>query len=312
MEVRMIRADPRKSVAREVQNKMRPRPATRAASLVSATSAGFTASSGEAWIRKPHSRRSVRSPAHPVDDPSANTRFADIVLRRLRERAASVLLFREGLSEEAATPEFPETRRSAFLKTLPEVHPREPPVTASSVTVANRLNASHVCTVSTLREYRIMRNGKLTLSCAEAVEDETSLWKGKENEAVNLTSAPTSKSPESYSGLSNSCWTMPVSIHDSFPIRAVKQYPQYSSDLGGRGIRTLVAGQPLECLTDIVQYPLATPSRRCLRKIIVWRQMFHRAITAKYVGMECRSGKKARPKPCLTAWIFSAPLCLCG
>ena len=157
-----------------------------------------------------------------------------------------------------------------------------------------------------------MRNGKLTLSCAEAVEDETSLWKGKENEAVNLTSAPTSKSPESYSGLSNSCWTMPVSIHDSFPIRAVKQYPQYSSDLGGRGIRTLVAGQPLECLTDIVQYPLATPSRRCLRKIIVWRQMLLRAITAKYVGMECRSEKKARPKPCLTAWIFSAPLCLCG
>jgi hypothetical protein len=50
-----------------------------------------------------------------------------------------------------------------------------------------------------------MRNGKLTLSCAEAVEDETSLWKGKENEAVNLTSDPTSKSPESYSGLSNSC-----------------------------------------------------------------------------------------------------------
>jgi len=41
MEVRMIRADPRKSVAREVQNKMRPRPATRAASLVSATPAGF-------------------------------------------------------------------------------------------------------------------------------------------------------------------------------------------------------------------------------------------------------------------------------
>jgi hypothetical protein len=34
--------------------------------------------------------------------------------------------------------------------------------------------------VSTLREYGIVRNGKLMLSCAEAVEDRTSLWKGKE------------------------------------------------------------------------------------------------------------------------------------
>lgn len=132
-------------------------------------------------LGKPHSQRSTRCPAHPVDDPSANTRFADIVLRRLRERTASVLLFREGLSEEAATPEFPETRRGAFLKTLPVVHPREPPVTASSVAVASRLNASHVCTVSTLREYQLTRNGKLTLSCAKTVDDETSLWKEKEN-----------------------------------------------------------------------------------------------------------------------------------
>jgi hypothetical protein len=34
--------------------------------------------------------------------------------------------------------------------------------------------------VSTLRECGIMRNGKLMLACAEAVEDGTSLWKGKE------------------------------------------------------------------------------------------------------------------------------------
>jgi hypothetical protein len=67
------------------------------------------------------------------------------------------------------------------LKTLPPVHPREPVVTASSAAVASRLNASHACTVSTLRERRINRNGKLMLSCAETVEDRTSLWKGKEN-----------------------------------------------------------------------------------------------------------------------------------
>jgi hypothetical protein len=66
------------------------------------------------------------------------------------------------------------------LKTLPPVHPREPPVTTSSAAVASRLNASHVCTFSTLRECENDRNGKLMLSCAETVEDETCLWKDKE------------------------------------------------------------------------------------------------------------------------------------
>lgn len=96
------------------------------------------------------------------------------------KRAAPVHLFGEGLSEEAATPEFPGTRRSAFLKTLPVIHPREPPVTASSATVASRFNATHACTVSTVLAFGIMRNGKLVFACAETVEDETSLWKGKE------------------------------------------------------------------------------------------------------------------------------------
>jgi hypothetical protein len=31
-----------------------------------------------------------------------------------------------------------------------------------------------------------MRNGKLMLACAETVEDETSLWKGKEKEVEKL------------------------------------------------------------------------------------------------------------------------------
>jgi hypothetical protein len=67
------------------------------------------------------------------------------------------------------------------LKTLPPVHPREPPVTASSATVASRLDATHACTVSTVREGENYRNGKLMLSCAETVEDGTCLWKEKEN-----------------------------------------------------------------------------------------------------------------------------------
>ena len=35
--------------------------------------------------------------------------------------------------------------------------------------------------MDTLRECKINRNGKLMFGCAEAVEDETSLWKEKEN-----------------------------------------------------------------------------------------------------------------------------------
>ena len=101
------------------------------------------------------------------------------------KRTAPVQLFREGLSEEAAAPEFSETRRSAFLKTLPMIHPRESSVTTSSVTVASRLNASHVCTGVTLSESQINRNGKLMWSCAETVEDKTCLWKGKEKAEGN-------------------------------------------------------------------------------------------------------------------------------
>jgi len=49
-----------------------------------------------------------------------------------------------------------------------------------SAAVTSRLNATHACTVSTLREYRSDRNGKPHYSCAKTVEDETCLWKGKE------------------------------------------------------------------------------------------------------------------------------------
>jgi hypothetical protein len=77
---------------------------------------------------------------------------------------------------------------------------------------------------------------------------------------------PKSTSPENSRGLKTWFWTMSVSTYDSAPDCTVKLDSQYSSDLGGLGSRTLVAEQPLECLTDIVQYPLATPSRRCLRR----------------------------------------------
>ncbi len=86
---------------------------------------------------------------------------------QLRKRAAQVRLFKTGPSEEAASPEFPETRRSAFLKTLSPIHPRESAVTASSAAVTSRLNATHACTVSTLREYRDRSQRKTAVQLCE-------------------------------------------------------------------------------------------------------------------------------------------------
>ena len=80
-----------------------------------------------------------------IQDSQIVTR-SDCVSGRLKSS-----FLRKDSSEEAASPEFPGTRRNALLKTLPPVHPREPPVTASSATVASRLNASHACTGNTLR-----------------------------------------------------------------------------------------------------------------------------------------------------------------
>ena len=122
-------------------------------------------------LAKPRSRRNARFWRTLQAIQSAKYCDSQILTRSDCEADGVSPAFKEGPSEEAATPEFPETRRSASLKTLPPVHPREPPVTASSAAVASRLNASHACTVSTLRECRINRNGKLELSCAEAVED---------------------------------------------------------------------------------------------------------------------------------------------
>ncbi len=56
---------------------------------------------------------------HPAGNPSANTRFADIGLRRLcKRRRQSSFLGKDSL-RRPQRPSFLEQRRSAFLKTLP-------------------------------------------------------------------------------------------------------------------------------------------------------------------------------------------------
>ena len=76
---------------------------------------------------------------------------------------------------------FPEHAEAHLLKNPPAGPPSRTVGYRRSAAVASRLNASHACTASTLREYGIDRNEKLMFCCAEAVDDETSLWKQKEN-----------------------------------------------------------------------------------------------------------------------------------
>ena len=158
---------------------MRPRPATWAALLVSAGPVSSPHSAAKCASHQPRSQRNARccrtlqAPDRQILDSPMLTRN-DCISGGVKSR------FSEGPFEEAATPEFSGTRRSLFPKTLPPVHPREPPVTASSAAAASRLNASHVCTFSTLREREPGFKGKLAFRCEETVDDRTSLWKGKE------------------------------------------------------------------------------------------------------------------------------------
>jgi len=76
---------------------------------------------------------------------------------------------------------FPEHAEAHLLKNPPAGPPSRTVGYRRSAAVASRLNASHACTRSTVREYRFERNEKSMLCCAEAVEDNDSLWKQKEN-----------------------------------------------------------------------------------------------------------------------------------
>ena len=85
--------------------------------------------------------------------------------------------------KEAAMPSGNRSCAHARFQFPPAIHPREFPP-ATSVT-ANRRSASfeicHVFAEPTLRQNVATRNGKTFRPCAEAVDDETSLWKTEEN-----------------------------------------------------------------------------------------------------------------------------------
>jgi hypothetical protein len=97
--------------------------------------------------------------------------------------------FQEQEVEEAAMPGQLVRTRARFQFPL-AIHPRELPA-AASVTANHRSTAvesSNVFAESTLRQRVANGNTKTFHACAEAVEDESCLWKAEENSAENQAS----------------------------------------------------------------------------------------------------------------------------
>jgi hypothetical protein len=74
-----------------------------------------------------------------------------------------------------------QSRSRAFSGGPPAIHPRESPVAAGSAAIIRRAQELSRFAEPTLRQIVAPRNTKNLCHCAEAVEDETSLWKTEEN-----------------------------------------------------------------------------------------------------------------------------------
>ena len=72
-------------------------------------------------------------------------------------------------------------RYDAYSGNLPAVHPREPPETPTLPQSNSAPKTSHVCTGGTVLQEQNRRNRKSILTCAQTVEDGSSLWKPQEN-----------------------------------------------------------------------------------------------------------------------------------
>lgn len=87
---------------------------------------------------------------------------------------------RAGWGRKAATPGQPVALARVFW-CPPAIHPRESPVAAGSAAIIRRAQELSRFAEPTLRQIVAPRNTKTLGHCAEAVEDETSLWKTEEN-----------------------------------------------------------------------------------------------------------------------------------
>src|SRR4029077_14887487 len=107
---------------------MRPRPATRAALLVDAPPAPSPRKAVKCTLTRPHSDRNTRLLTYP--------RFTS-ESRRSRKTSSLVLPCEQGPSEEAATPGYPEARRSTLWETSSS-SPSRTAETASSAAIFSR------------------------------------------------------------------------------------------------------------------------------------------------------------------------------
>jgi hypothetical protein len=78
-----------------------------------------------------------------------------------------------------------QSRLRAFSGFPPAIHPRESPATAGSAAIIRQAQELSRFDASTFSQIVVRRNSKKLRSCAEAVEDETSLWKIEENSELN-------------------------------------------------------------------------------------------------------------------------------
>jgi hypothetical protein len=162
---------------------MRPGPATRAASFVDLPACLLTARSSETTLLVRQRSRGV--PHLPV--LVAERRFKELTLRNLcGSQPAAQPVHRAG-SGGGRNARATGTRSRA----LPNV-PGNSPSRIASLPLASpqssfdKLESSHVFAGITLGQKTKSRNGKTFCACAEAVDDESSLWKAEEIGEVML------------------------------------------------------------------------------------------------------------------------------
>ena len=106
-----------------------------------------------------------------------------------------VLPFVEDSSEEAATPgqsishhlrpcvslkRFAAANQKRFWGTLPAIHPRESPGSASSAVMLGKAYRTSRASASTVRESRLCRKNNPARSCEQTVNEWNFLWKAME------------------------------------------------------------------------------------------------------------------------------------
>jgi len=163
---------------------MRPRPATWTALVVSIVPDASPHSAAKCALRNripegTHISRALRTIHDPIRGCNPGILINELQSASTAEAGGSSPAFMQDRLRRPHRPSFLNAPKRIFENPLAD-SPSRVGGYRQSAAVTSRLNATHACTVSTLREYRSDRNGKPHYSCAKTVEDETCLWKGKE------------------------------------------------------------------------------------------------------------------------------------